>query len=207
MFAVLSAGCFANALSMAFPASAAAAEFHAAGYVFSDELGGFRLLGATGNGTAADPVVIVEEFDEATPATLVIRRDSDPDRRRPRALLTLTLEKVVTNLSGRVWAGFEVELQEKRKKPSVYGDGLSFNQFGAQPQDASSDSFVNNDRAFEPYDRILFQNGFVDPGKTAQFRLTITDPTPVPVFYLVEDPKLLSAGIDGDRRFAAGPTY
>jgi hypothetical protein len=171
------------------------AELSAGGYSFSDELGGFRLVSATGAGTPDDPVVVVEEFDEAAPATLVIRRVArDADPRLP-SYLPLTLEKVVVNRSRRVWAGFEVELQEVLKRPSEYGDGLSFNQYGAAPPDVASDAFAENDRLFEPYDRIRFQSGHVDPETTARFRLTITDPTPIREFYLVQDPKLLSAGL------------
>jgi hypothetical protein len=172
----------------------AAAEFSAGGYTFSDELGGFRLLAASGSGTADDPVVVVEEIDEVAPITLVIRRKPISDD-VPIGFLQLTLMKVVINRSDRVWAGFEVELQEVLRQPSVYGDGLSFNQTGASPPDVASDSFAADNRLFEPYDRIHFQNGHVDPEGTAQFKLVITDPTPIPEFYLVQDPKLLSAGL------------
>ncbi len=61
----------------------------------------------------------------------------------------------------------------------------------------------NNNRLFEPYDRIRFENGHVDPEATAEFRVTITDPTPIPEFYLVQDPKLLSAGLPAPSRLAA----
>ena len=182
--------------------AAGAAEFTAGAYIFSDELGGFRLLSARGAGTPDDPVVLMEEFEEAAPATLVIRRLPGGDPRRA-IYEPLTLVKVVVNRSRRVWAGFELELQEIRKKPSVYGDGLSFNQYGAAPADASSDAFVHNERQFEPHDRILFQDGHVDPDQTAQFRITITDPTPRPEFYLVQDPKLLSAALPTERSVAA----
>jgi hypothetical protein len=107
----------------------------------------------------------------------------------------VTIVKQVVNRSHRVWAGYEIELQEVLKQPGTYGDGLSFNQFGASAPDVSSDSFASNNRLFEPYDRIRFQNGHVNPGAAAQFRITVTDPTPVPQFYIVQDPKLLSAGL------------
>ena len=41
---------------------AAGAEFSAGGYSFSDELGGFRLLSASGTGTSDDPIVVREEI-------------------------------------------------------------------------------------------------------------------------------------------------
>ena len=176
---------------------AGAAELFAGGYSFSDELGGFRLLSASGEGTAGDPVVIVEEIQDAAPITLVVRRRPGTGGRSRPSFAPLTLVKVVINRSRIVWVGFEIELQEILKRPSTYGDGLSFNQFGAKPPDVTSDAFADNDRLFEPHDRIRFENGFVDPEATARFRITITDPTPAAEFYLVQDPKLLSAGLSG----------
>lgn len=172
-----------------------ATELSAGAYSFSDELGGFRILSVSGAGTAADPIEIVEEVDEAAPITLVIRRRIPPGSPLRPDYAPLTLVKVVVNRSQRVWAGFDVELQEILSRPSNYGDGLSFNQFGVRPPDAGSDAFADNDRVFEPQDRIRFHNGSVDPGATVRFKLTITDPTPVAEFYLVQDPQLLSAGL------------
>jgi len=174
---------------------AGAVELFAGGFSFSDELGGFRLTKASGSGTASDPVVLAEEFLELAPVTLVIRRQAALTDRDP--LASLSLVKLVTNRSGQAWGGFVVELQEKLGHPSDYWDGLSFDQFGPRPADVSSDSFKKNNREFEPYDRIRFEDGHVDPERTARFTLTITDPTPTPTFYLLQDPQLLSAGLRG----------
>lgn len=168
-------------------------EFFAGGYSFSDELGGFRLISATGTGTPQDPIVILEEITEVAPVTLVIRNHDFGKPTLQGLQSQLNLVKHVANKSERVWAAFEVELQELRGKPSVYSDGLSFKQFAAIAPDVASDSFADNNRQFEPYDRIEFLNGHVDPRATAMFRLTITDPTPTREFYLVQDPKLLAA--------------
>jgi hypothetical protein len=181
---------------------AGAAELFAGGFSFSDELGGFRLVSASGEGTAGDPIVVVEEIEEAAPITLVIRRHLRLDDPMRPGYAPLVLEKVVINHSLRVWAGFEIELQEILKRPSVYGDGLSFNQFGAQPPDVTADSFADNERLYEPYDRIRFSNGHVDPEATVRFRFIITDPTPLVEFYLVQDPKLLSVGLPVSRSLA-----
>ncbi len=43
------------------------------GITFSDELGGFTVLGAWGIGTKAEPFVVVEEITGPTAAILVIR--------------------------------------------------------------------------------------------------------------------------------------
>jgi hypothetical protein len=190
------------AAAIAAPRSGAA-EFAAGGYSFSDELGGFRLKSATGSGTPRDPIVVVEELEEAAPVTLVIRRKNEAGGPRREAYAPLVMVKVVLNSSDRVWAGFEVELQEILRKPSTYGDGLSFNQFGAQAKDVSSDSFADNNRLYEPYDRIRFERGHVDPDATVRFRITITDPTPRAEFYLVQDPKLLSVSLPSPRSLAS----
>jgi hypothetical protein len=181
---------------------AAGAEFSAGAYSFSDELGGFRLLSASGNGTSDDPIVISEEILDVAPVTLVIRNRDFLSMRGQAGQAQLTLVKKVTNRSVRVWAGFELELQEVLGKPSDYGDGLSFKQFAAEPSDVASDVFAKNERRFEPYDRIEFTDGHLDPDATGTFKVTITDPTPVPEYYLVQDPKLLSAGLP-----LAGPQF
>jgi hypothetical protein len=186
----------------AFPLQLAAAELSAGHYTFSDKLGGFRLLSATGVGTADDPIIVVEEVDDPAPITLVVRRQIGSLQGRS-GIATLTLEKVVINRSRRVWAGFEIELQEVFKRPSGYSDGLSFNQIGPREPDVRSDSFGENKRLFEPSDRIRFESGFVDPEATARFRMTITDPTPDVEFYIIQDPKLLlSSRPPGRNRFA-----
>ena len=185
-------------------AAGRANEVFAGGYSFSDELGGFRLLSAKGAGTPEDPIVILEEISEVAPITLVIR-NHDFNKPTLQALQSqLNLVKQVANKSERVWAAFEVELQELQGKPSVYSDGLSFKQFAAVAPDVASDSFADNQRQFEPYDRVEFLNGHVDPGATVTFTLTITDPTPTREFYLVQDPKLLAAELPARRsHFAA----
>ncbi len=176
---------------------AAAGSFSAGGLTFSDELGGFRLLSASGKGTRASPIVIEEVLLSASPVTLVVRVDwlSDP-RRRPvvhDVQIAIHLIKIVRNGSGRVWNGFEMELQETFARPSEYGDGLSFGQASARPVDASSDSYARARTLLEPHDRIRFDRGSVDPRQQAVFRLHITDPTPVRIFYLLQDPQVLYA--------------
>jgi len=162
-------------------------------YAFSDELGGFSIVTIHGIGTRDDPVHIVQRFRTAGPATLVIRatRPINPHG-RPADYSTGTIHMVldITNDSGVPWIGFELELQEKFDEPSVFGDGLSFDQRRFDRETASSDAFADTHYDFEPYDRLLFENGFVDPHKRAEFRFLITDPTPSQTFYLRLDPRI-----------------
>ena len=178
------------------PAAAKAAAWEAAGLTFSDELGGFKLVSVSGSGSLADPIVIVEELATLEAAILVIRgrqQRKTPERQVSiPTFINLAIIKIVINASGRVWTGFDLELQEKLRSPSTYGDGLSFDQmrsFGETPP--ASDLFAFSQQISEPYDRVRFGRGSVDPGATVRFNFFITDPTPRGEFFLVQEPKLL----------------
>ncbi|MYZ47089.1 hypothetical protein [Propylenella binzhouense] len=190
------------------PGAASAVELSAGGLTFSDELGGFRLLSAAGTGRADDPVVVEEEIYEPAAAVLVIRRSPGPEG-RPRAgafpASGFTLLKRVRNATGRVWAGFDLELEEIEGKPSTYADGLSFDQIARRAPDVRSDRFPRNERLFEPADRIRFRSGHVDPDGVVVFRMQITDPTPTAIFYLVQDPQLLYSGTPAPSGLAGLP--
>lgn len=168
--------------------------WRAGGYSFSDELGGFRILAASGSGTRSDPVVLTQELSTTAAVVLVVRAV----RALPQLALddgagALYIELETVNGSGLAWIEFEFELQEKRGQPSLYSDGLSFDQRYSGQANVFSDRFARHDRKFEPYDRLLFQEGKVDPAETVRFRLLITDLTPQPVFYLVQDPRIPSS--------------
>ncbi len=128
------------------------------------------------------------------PVTLIIRdaRDEEP-KDATSSFLHLAMIKVVINGTKRVWAGFDLELQQEITQPSVYDDGLSFDQMGVFTESFQSDSFAISRQVFEPYDQVRFQEGSVDPGATLRLRFFVTDPSPVPEFYLLQDPQLLMA--------------
>ena len=50
----------------------------------------------------------------------------------------------------------------------MFGDGLSFDQRRSDSGNISSDSFREFSRDFEPYDRLLFRDGKIDPPATAR---------------------------------------
>lgn len=191
------------------PRAAPAGTWSTAGLTFSDELGGMRLISVSGSGTLLDPVVIVEELTGMAPATLVVR--SLPTRRRQtdpvptRAYVDLAVIKIVINRSRKSWAGFDLELQEVLGKPSTYGDGLSFDQIRQFKGPPTSDRFFDGRLVDEPYDRIRFYDGMVDPGETVRFNLYITDPTPADEFFLVQEPRILIAGRPPPGRLAQAP--
>ena len=179
--------------------------FSAGGFDFSDELGGFRLISVSGTGSVGDPIVLVEEITEVGPAVLVVRgtqmlrRKGKPDV--PASFLNLAVIKIVINGSKRVWTGFDLELQEDFRKPSPYEDGLSFDQMGSfAGEPFKSDRFLYTDRVSEPYDRVRFHRGSVNPEAAIRIRFYITDPTPASEFYLLQEPRLLVADNDDDDR-------
>jgi hypothetical protein len=164
-------------------------------YSFSDELGGFRITGASGIGSQEDPLVITEELNSATPVTLTIRatRPIQPFGLAGEFANGIMYMRIdVLNNSGQAWIEFQFELQEILDQPSVFGDGLSFDQRNKTAENIWSSSFADFDREFEPYDRLLFKNGKIDPLKTATFNFLITDYTPRWTFYLVQDPHIPS---------------
>lgn len=169
------------------------AQFVAGAYGFSDELGGFRILSASGTGTRDDPVVITEELYSASPVTLVIRT-VQPLRLMGQsgyfASGTLHLRIRVTNAGSQGWVEFGFELQEVKDRPSTFGDGLSFDQRQEDKEMISSDTFARFSRDFEPSDELLFGEGKVDVGETAGFAFVVTDFTPRWEFFLVQDPRI-----------------
>jgi hypothetical protein len=170
--------------------------WEAGAYSFSDELGGFRIVGASGNGTKENPIVIREEIDSASPVTMVIRtvrpiRPFDYSGLYANGFLHIRIE--VLNNSKLPWIEFEFELQEHLGKASVFGDGLSFDQRRSESGNIWSESFQKYSRAFEPYDRLLFREGTIDHLRSASFNFMITDYTPRWEFYLVQDPRIPSS--------------
>jgi hypothetical protein len=187
------AAMLALGLPLATGASADGKLWFAGPYSFSDERGGFVITGLGGSGTRDDPYLIRQELFSSSPVTLVIRVTAplnmfDPSGRFAIGQLHMRIETV--NASGQAWQEFEFELQEAEGQPSTFGDGLSFDQRRQQSDTISSDSFGWWSRAYEPYDRLRFREGHVDPQATAGFGFFINDFTPRAEFYLVQDPRI-----------------
>ncbi|MEO3387818.1 hypothetical protein [Mesorhizobium sp. CAU 1741] len=165
--------------------------WHAGPYSYSDEMGGFAIVAISGTGSAQDPVVLTQEFFSASPVTVVIRaerpiRPQHMEGDFANGIIYIRTEAI--NNSGLPWLEFEFELQEVRGEPSIFGDGLSFDQRRTDSVNISSDRFEEFSRDYEPFDRLLYRNGTVDPGETARFDFLITDFTPRWQFFLVQDP-------------------
>jgi len=175
---------------------AAANPISVGGLTFSDELGGFSILAASGSGTLRDPFVVVEELYGLQDAVLVIRglEPSFGNRIGTQHLTGFALTKIVINRTGDDWNLFQVELRKQLDTPSPYGDGLSFGQGSSIGRPFASDTFAANDVTDEPYDAIVFRNGTVRVGERASLRFVITDTAPVSPFFLLQEPTKTVAG-------------
>lgn len=172
-----------------------AASFTLEGLTFSDELGGVRLLKARGSGSRDDPIVLEEEIEGADTGILVIRNHRGRPQRSPGVggYLLLSMVKIVTNRGPWRWSGFELELRTASGAPSIYTDGLSFDQPQALRRPARADRFTNSVQEDEPYDRIRFDGGKVDPSGRVELRFDIVDVNAASVFYLIQRPIVLMA--------------
>ena len=173
----------------------AAETWTAGGLSFSDAPGGARLLAVSGTGTRDDPIVLVEEITGPEPAMLKISNGRTGQLQVSPAIgfLSLSVVKYVVNRGPWRWAGFDLELRTSPDQPSVYSDGLSFDQPQNFGRIARADRFVQTVQEDEPFDRIRFDGGQVDPGQYLRLDFDIVDANGTAVFYLVQRPIVLLA--------------
>jgi hypothetical protein len=174
---------------------AAAGTWTAGGLSFSDGPGGARLLAASGAGTRDDPIVLVEEIIGPGPAVLEIRngRTGHLEVSPATGFLTLRVVKIIVNRGPWRWAGFDLELMSAPGQPSVYSDGLSFDQPQTMRRSARADPFLQTVQEDEPFDRIRFDGGQVGPAEHLRLDFDIVDVNGTAVFYLVQRPIILLA--------------
>jgi hypothetical protein len=176
-----------------------------AGVSFSDRPGGTHLLAASGTGTRDDPIVLIEEISGPGPAVLEIHngRTGHLDVSPATGFLRLSVVKIIANRGPWRWSGFDLELMAGPDQPSVYADGLSFDQPHTVPRQAHADRFVQTVREDEPFDRIRFDGGQVDPGQYLRLDFDLVDVNGTAVFYLVQRPIILIAqGVQPPRQLA-----
>jgi hypothetical protein len=183
--------------ALAFAGGAAAGPMSAGGLTFSDELGGFTILGVSGSGSLADPFVVVEELHSSEDAILVIRglAASFGNKIGTQHLTGFALDKIVVNRSGNDWNLFQVELRKQMDTPSPYDDGLSFGQGSTIGRPFGSDTFATNAVTDEPYDSVTFRDGTVRAGERVSFHFVITDTSPVSPFFLLQEPTRIVASL------------
>jgi hypothetical protein len=158
------------------------------GLTFSDELGGFDIVKASGSGSLEDPFVLVEDLTADGPAILTIRGMSHRfgNRIRSHHDVGFALTKIVRNRTKRAWSLFNLELREFLDRASPFGDGLSFGQASEAGRPFRSDRFTETLETTEPFDGVQFFGGVVEPGQTVAVSVVITDTTPTWQFYLLQ---------------------
>jgi hypothetical protein len=176
----------------------AAETWSVAGLSFSDELGGVRLLAASGRGTPGEPIVLVEEITGAGPAVLIVTNHRNGGELISPAggFLSLAVVKIVINRGPGRWSGFDLELRATPDRASVYTDGLSFDQPQTFRRVAKADRFAQTVQEDEPFDLIRFDGGSVDPSDQLRLDFDIIDANGRPTFYLVQRPVVLLAQQD-----------
>lgn len=188
----------ACALAMVTPCrGAAAASLTASGITFSDELGGFTVVSASGSGSLADPFVVVEEITGPQEPVLLIRGLTPlfGNRIGSHHLTGFALRKIVVNKTEDDWNLFEMELRETLAHESPYGDGLSFGQGSPTGHPFTSTKFPSVVETDEPSDSVSFRDGVVRPGESVTFDLIVTDTSPVSPFLLLQQPTRIVAGL------------
>jgi hypothetical protein len=186
-------------LALLMPAWGAAEPLHINGITFSDELGGFRITGASGSGTIDDPFIVHEEITSAEDAVLVIK-DIEADfgnRVGTHHAFAFVLTKVVTNRTPRAWTRFALEVREVLGAYSPYGDGLSFGQASTVGRPFMSSGFGGNTEIEEPYDSLEFSNGRIEPGASVTMTFVISDASPEKMFFLLQQPGQVMAQAAG----------
>jgi hypothetical protein len=180
------------------PGHGIAGSWTTGGLTFSDELGGSRLVGASGTGTRDDPIILLEEITGAGPAVLAVRngRTGHLDVSPAQGFLSVSVVTVVANRGPWAWVGFDLELRRTLDQPSVYTDGLSFDQPQTFARAARADRFAQTLQDDEPFDRIRFDGGNVDPAQYLRLDFDIVDVNGAAVFYLVQRPIVLLAWRD-----------
>lgn len=168
---------------------AVAAPITVQGITFSDEEGDFTILKVTGTGTLADPFVVVEDITGDTPI-LVIRGMSVGfgNRIGSQHVIGFAIAKIAINHTKSSWTEYRMELRTTPTDPSPYGDGLSFAQGYTSGPPASSIGFHHTQVIDEPFDAINFTDGTIKPGESVSFDFMITDMTPKPEVFLLQQP-------------------
>jgi hypothetical protein len=165
------------------------APFTIEGITFSDERGDFTILKVTGTGTLDDPFVILEDVTGDTPI-LVIRglNLGFGNRIGSQHIIGFAIAKIAINHTDGSWDQYRMELRTTPTEPSPYGDGLSFAQGYAQAPPVTSSGFQHVRVIDEPFDAIDFDHGHIKPGESVSFDFFITDMTPKPEIFLLQEP-------------------
>jgi hypothetical protein len=159
------------------------------GLTFSDELGDFEILSASGSGTLDDPFVIVEAVTGPEPVLVIAGLSAGfANRVGSHHMTGFALRKVAVNRTDFIWMSYNLELRQSEEAHSPYGDGLSFGQASDTGRPFVSSPFLTSVITDEPADTVVFTDGSVGPEESAIFDMIITDTSPVGRFLLLQAP-------------------
>lgn len=169
-----------------------ATEITIAGITFSDELGGFELVGVTGQGTINDPFVVTEKVTGPMDPTLKISGlyYDKGNRLSTHHAAGLAIRKIAINATSKTWHNYEMELRKVITRHSPYEDGLSFGQNSSLGISFISSNFPFSHKTDEPQDTLSFSGTDILPGQQAIFNFIVTDMSPAVTFYLLQRPLL-----------------
>jgi hypothetical protein len=174
---------------MALPLQASGGTISVNGVTFSDELGGFVLDGASGQGSMDDPFVIVERMTSSAGGILEFQIDPGfGNRVGSQHSYGFALIKVIENATDLPWESFELELQSKLGVPSDHWDGLSFGEGSQAGRPFTAKGFARVTIVDEPYDRVEFEEGKILRGARATLRIVITESMLLAKAYLAQRP-------------------
>lgn len=158
---------------------------------------------ASGTGTAADPIVLVEIVSGLDVNMSITGMPQIGDNGCP-FVVGFNLIKEVTNNTGQEWNRYDHELQETMGVASGEGDGLSFAQGWAAPRPWTSSVFTSVDEIVDVRDYINFYDGVVADQGVVTFDYWITDNEPNDTIYLRQRPNYTPGGVIPEPMTAAG---
>jgi hypothetical protein len=175
-------------LILVIPASAISGPVSTGGLTFTEQTGAFVFTGASGTGTAADPIKLYEDVS-GLDVTMSIRGFNNEDFENVGSFSAgIYIQKYITNKTGQSWTFYDLELQQIVGTASGEGDGLSFGQGYSAARPFTSNFFTNVDEEIEVRDYVNFSGGTVLNGQELILSFVITDNSPNDLFYLRQRP-------------------
>ena len=119
-------------LILIIPALAIAGPVTTGGLTFTEQTGAFVFTGATGTGTAADPIKLYETVSGLDVTMSITGFNTIGDPSAGPFTAGIYIQKYITNTTGQSWSFYDLELQQTLGVASGEGDGLSLGKVGVR---------------------------------------------------------------------------